>query len=91
MSVVSGRTEQSSFSPLLRLMMWLFHRGKINMVKCIRGFMTAKRPLTADMAIKQFRLNCKKNGVIVHNVVCCHCIGENVWTIVSNVEIKGGQ
>jgi hypothetical protein len=58
------------------------------MVKCIRGFMTAKRPITSAAAIKQFRKNAERAGVVVRAILFCVHVGDNVWAITSNVEIE---
>lgn len=58
------------------------------MVKVVSGFMRVNGGTSAAVAIKRFRKNCDKEGVIVRNVVFCHPIGDNVFRIVAHVEMK---
>lgn len=56
------------------------------MIKCVRGHMATKGGTTAAAAIKRFRLNAEKQGIRVVNVIHCYPVGDNVFSIVANVE-----
>lgn len=58
------------------------------MITCVRGFMKANGGTTAAAAIKRFRQNAERAGIRVVNIAFCTPVGDNVFSIVANIEMS---
>lgn len=57
------------------------------MITCVRGFMKTNGGTSAAAAIKRFRHNAEKANIKVVNIAFCTPVGDNVYSIVANIEV----